>query len=366
MAKIRLIYIIYIKLYRCFFVLAILIIYYVNSILNKEIIMTLESISSVIDGINAANKILIVAHEKPDGDAIGSALALSRILNNNGKEAVLVGFEPLARRYKFLVNDYEIMPADTGHLSRYDLIIVLDCGDIKRVGEFALYAQGRIPFVNIDHHQANAMFGTYNWVDPEYSSTGEMVYQLAKEAEYDIPVSIGEPLWVAITTDTGNFNYSNTTPRLLRFASEILDLGVNPSIIRKELYECIERKELELQRLILDSINTFAGGKIAILSAQKDDFIETGCTPQHLHDPVNIGLSILGVELAAFIYEQPFEDSIKVSLRSYPPYNVASICREFGGGGHERAAGCSFIGTTLEHVVETLKIRLEQVIESSI
>ena len=305
-------------------------------------------------------KILIVAHEKPDGDAIGSALALSRILNANDKEAVLVGFEPLARRYKFLVNEYEIIPPDTGYLSRYDLMIVLDCGDIKRAGEFALYAQGSIPFVNIDHHQANSLFGTFNWSDPEYSSTGEMIYKLAKDAGYVIPKSIAEPLWVAITTDTGNFNYSNTSSRLLRFASEIIDLGIDPSIIRKELYECIERKELELQRLILDSINTFSAGKIAILSAQKDDFIETGCTPQNLHDPVNIGLSILGVELAAFIYEQPFEDSIKVSLRSYPPYDVAAICREFGGGGHERAAGCTFVGKTLEFVVETLKDRLEK------
>ncbi len=324
--------------------------------------MTSGSITSVIDGINSASKILIVAHEKPDGDAIGSSLALSRILNANGKESVLVGFEPLARRYKFLVNDYEIIPADTGYLSRYDLIIVLDCGDIRRAGEFALYAQGRIPFVNIDHHQSNDMFAKYNWVDTGYSSTGEMVYKLAKEAGYVMPKSIAEPLWVAITTDTGNFNYSNTSSQLLRFAAEIMDLGLDPSIVRKELYECIEKKELDLQRLILDSINTFAGGKIAILSAQRDDFIDTGCTPQHLHDPVNIGLSILGVELAAFIYEQPFEDSVKVSLRSYPPHNVAAICREFDGGGHARAAGCSFQSKTLSYVVDIIKNRLEMVV----
>lgn len=320
--------------------------------------MALGSLSSVIDGINSAEKILILAHEKPDGDAIGSSLALSRILNANNKEATLIGFEPLARRYKFLVNDYEIKPCDTGYLSRHDLIIVLDCGDLKRAGEFALYAQGRVPFVNIDHHQANTMFGTYNWVDTEFSSTGEMIYKLAKEAEYTIPKSIAEPLWVAITTDTGNFNYSNTSAQLLHFAAEILDLGLDPSTVRRELYECIEKKELELQRLILDGIKTYADGKIAILSALKDDFIESECTPQHLHDPVNIGLSILGVELAAFVYEQPFDDTIKVSLRSYPPYDVAKICREFGGGGHERAAGCTFTGKKIEDVIEILKNRL--------
>ena len=327
--------------------------------------MASGSIDSVISGINSANKILVVAHEKPDGDAIGSSLALFRILNSNGKEAVLVGFEPLARRYQFLVREYEIIPADTGYLSRYDLIVVLDCGDINRAGEFVMYAQGRVPFVNIDHHQANTMFATYNWVDPAFSSTGEMIYQLAKIAGYEIPASVADPLWVAITTDTGNFNYSNTSSRLLRFAAEILDLGLDPSAIRRELFECVEKKELDLQRLILDSINTFGDGRIAMLSAQKDDFIETGCTPKNLHDPVNIGLSILGVELAAFIYEQPFEDSIKVSLRSYPPHNVAAICREYGGGGHERAAGCSFAGKTLEYVVENLKTRLEQALVCS-
>lgn len=327
--------------------------------------MITGSVDSVINSINTASKILIAAHEKPDGDAIGSALALARILNNNGKEAVLVGFEPLARRYKFLVNDYEIIPEDTGHLSRYDLFIILDCGDLKRAGEFAVYAQGRIPFVNIDHHQSNTMFGDYNWVDSECSSTGEMVYKLSKDAGYDIPESVATPLWVAITTDTGNFNYSNTSAQLLGFASEIMSLGLDPSAIRRELYECIEKKELDLQRLILDSINTYADGKLAILSAQKDDFIETGCTPQNLHDPVNIGLSILGVELAVFVYEQPFEDSIKVSMRSYPPYNVAEICREFGGGGHERAAGCSFAGQTLEYVIDIIKSRLELVLGCS-
>ncbi len=324
--------------------------------------MPSDSTRGIIAALDNASMILIIAHEKPDGDAIGSSLALARILNNNGKKATLVGFEPLARRYKFLVNDYEIMPPDTGHLSRYDLMVVLDCGDINRAGEFALYAQGRIPFVNIDHHQSNTMFGRYNWVDTDYSSTGEMVYQLAQEAGYKIPASVGEPLWVAITTDTGNFNYSNTSPRLLRFAADILDLGLDPSLVRKELYECIEKKELDLQRLILDSIHTFEDGRIAILSAQKDDFIETGCTPQHLHDPVNIGLSILGVELAAFVYEQPFEDSIKVSLRCYAPHNVAAICREFGGGGHERAAGCSFVGKTLEYVIELLQRRLGEAV----
>ena len=322
--------------------------------------MRLGSIEAVITGINSAEKILIMSHEKPDGDAIGSSLALSRILNNNGKEATLVGFNPIAKRYNFLIDDYEIKPADSGLLSRYDTIIILDCGDISRAGEFAVYAQGRIPVINIDHHRSNTDFGKYNWVDPYYSSTGEMIFNIAKKAGMNIPENTANPFWVAISTDTGNFNYSNTSSNLLRMAAEVIDLGADPSEIYKNLYESIEKKELELQRLILDSLKIYAGNKIAILSVVKDDFSDTGCTPQHLHDPVNIGLSIDGVVLSAFIYEQPFDDAVKISLRSYHPYDVAQICREFGGGGHARAAGCRIKGKSIDEVLNIVQQRLEK------
>lgn len=313
----------------------------------------------VLSGFDGVYKVGILSHEKPDGDALGASLALARILNENGFAAHLVGFHPFSPRYHFMVNDEEIANPSEGWFDDIDALAILDCGDLERAGAFALEVADKIKIINIDHHVTNDLFGNFNWVDSAASSAGEMVYRLARHAGWRFPVTAAEPLWVAITTDTGDFNYSNTSSSVLRIAADLIEMGVKPHIIRKDLHEKVEKKELELFAQILKSLELFYESQVALMHCTRDDFLKFGCTPFHLRDPVNVALSLDGARVAIFIYEIPNDNTVKVSMRSYQPFDSAEFCGRFAGGGHPCAAGCSFSGLSAlevkDKVISALK-----------
>ncbi len=313
----------------------------------------------IITFLSDKKQVLITSHEKPDGDALGSSLALSRLLNAHGIRSVLVGYEPLAGRYRFMLQPSEIHLADQDIPEDTDALISLDSGDLSRNGKLAPQLAKRLPVANIDHHQTNSFFGAVNWVDPDASSAGEMIYRLAREWGLTVPASAAEPLWVAISTDTGDFNYSNTTAAVLRIAADLLDLGAQPHLIRRELHEHMQLRELALMGRCLERLSVHPNEKISYIWLTRKDFEEFHCSPQDLHDPINLARSVGGVQIAVMIYEVPDEDRVKVSLRTYAPHNAAEFCQNYGGGGHARAAGFSLEHQSADEVLAEVLAGLE-------
>lgn len=303
-----------------------------------------EQILAVQKKILASRHVIIASHERPDGDAIGSALGLRRILAATGRRARVVGLRPYADRYAFLEQEGEIEDPHGEWFHDADLFIALDSSNVERLSPLLRPVLNSLPLINIDHHPDNAMFGDINWVMPQASSTGEMMIRLARASQWAIGKDAAEALWVAIVTDTGRFSYENTTAEVLRMAADLVDQGVQPAIAERHLYQSIQVKEYQLIARVLERLTLHAHGRLATLALSREDFREFDCSPQNAQDLVNLGRNIQGVEVTLFFYELLEEPKTKVSVRTQPPHDASQLCRIYGGGGHTRAAGCSLDG----------------------
>ncbi len=303
---------------------------------------TMQTLAPIAARLTAAARIAITTHERPDGDALGSVLGLKRLLEAAGKQACAVGVGPLGERYAFLVAPGELTAPADANIDDFDLFVVLDCGDLDRPAAFARAWAARLPTVNIDHHKSNTMFGTLNYVDTAASSVGEIVQELAGLAALPMTTPAAEALWVAIVTDTGRFAYDNTSPRALRAASSLLTHGVRTSRIDYEIYQAVSEKRLRLETRALQSLGTAEQGRVAWVALTRADFAATGCAVTDAEDLVNIPRRLRGVEVALFFCELPDTTLVKAGFRTVPPYDAAALCQTLGGGGHARAAGCSF------------------------
>ena len=300
--------------------------------------------ANILDILRSRAPFVITAHERPDGDAVGAVLGLRRILVEADVPAIAMGLEPMPPRYRFLAVDGEIQSPTVKWWRAAQALIALDCGAFDRLPEFAQAARGRITIVNIDHHDANAHFGDINWVDARASSAGEMVCRLADAAGYAISKAAAEALWTAIVTDTGQFSYANTSADVLRLAAELLEKGVNTADIHRRVYQSFSLSEMRLTERALASLTLHEAGKVATICLAREDFVALGCGPENIQEIVNIARSVAGVEVGLFLYEPSDEPATKISVRTVPPLNASELCRCFGGGGHQRAAGCTFPG----------------------
>ncbi len=303
-----------------------------------------QAISAVATALRKAAHIVITAHERPDGDALGSCLALARLLKAVGKRARIVGLRDIPPRYRFMAALDEIEAADNDWLQAAELLVVLDCGAFDRPGEFVLNAREQARIINIDHHDSNTMFGDLNWVDRNASSAGEMVFHLAHACGWRITRDTAEALWVAIATDTGRFAYENTSANTLRIAAELVEAGARPYELYSEVYLSLPIKELKLQERALASLQVREQGRVAFVCIANRDFEELECGPENAQDIVNLARKVQGVKVGIFFYELADSDKTKVSVRADHPCDATELCRAFGGGGHQRAAGCTVDG----------------------
>ncbi|MBP5232217.1 MAG: bifunctional oligoribonuclease/PAP phosphatase NrnA [Planctomycetes bacterium] len=313
----------------------------------SDLVSLYPDLAPVAAALRGMRRVIVVAHEKPDGDAVGSALALARALRGLGKEVFLTGFEAMADIYYFLFKPGESCRATRDLLGKADGLVAVDCADQSRLAAFAGEDLSGLKTVNVDHHVTNDRFAEVNWVAGDVSSTGEMVYFLTRHLGVPLTMELAEPLWTAIVTDTGNFCFSNTLPQTLRVAAELLAAGVDCNRAYRKLRENKKLKDVFLMRRALERLELCAEGRLGIITLRREDFAEFSSGLYGLQDPVNLALMVDSAVAAAFICEVPREDKIKVSLRAYEPYDVAKLARQFGGGGHARAAGFSFAGLTL-------------------
>lgn len=295
--------------------------------------MTLDNI---IEEINNAESIVILTHENPDGDAIGSSLALYNGLKQIGKDADLI-IPEFPQTFEFLKNSKEVKKE--GKTDKYDLAIALDCGDIKRLDGFAKYFEDANVKISIDHHSANTMFADYNFVNPMAPACCQILVTVLEALGIEIDKEIGTCLLTGIITDTGGFKYSGVTSETFEFAAELLNKGVNVSNIYKKVLQTLSKPSFELRRRAMNRLEFLEEGKIAFTYITLKDEEETMAGSNSHDGIVEMGRDIEGVEISIFLREK--EDGYKISLRSNEYVNVSDICLMFSGGGHIRAAGGS-------------------------
>ncbi len=319
----------------------------------------MSDFAPVIELFSKKNEFLVTAHVNPDGDAVGSLLGLGLLLKSMGKEVVLVLAQPVPSTYRFLPgSDRVFLPQD---LSRetYEVGVALDCSELERVGEALQKILKNCRFlVNIDHHLSNKRFGDLNLVDSEAAATGEIICELAEKMGVKISPEVATNLYTALVTDTGSFQFANTTPRCHYTAARLLEYGAKRQQIREFLYEQRSLPSLRLLEKALGTLSLNSNGRIAWMKVRKEFFLETGAVPEDCEGFIEYPKSLAGVELGVLFKEIEYGE-VKVGFRSKTLLDVSKLAELFGGGGHERAAGCVVSGE-LDRVVELVIATAEE------
>jgi len=295
--------------------------------------MTLDNI---LEEIKKANSIVVLTHENPDGDAVGSALARYNALEQMGKNADVI-IPELPRVYNFLPCADEVKKETD--IESYDLAIALDAATIKMLNGWANYFENAKVRVTIDHHGTNTMYADYNFVNPDAPACTQILITMFEYFGVEITKEIGTCILTGIITDTGGFAYQSTTSETFEFASNLLKAGVNVSDVYRRVMNTKTKTNFELRKRAIDRLEFFEDGKIACTYITKEDVEEINAEPGDYEGIVEEGRAIEGVEVSIFLRETP--KGFKASLRSNEYVNVSDICLMFGGGGHIKAAGCT-------------------------
>lgn len=288
--------------------------------------------------------VVVTTHQRADGDAVGSVLALFHALKGAGANCFALFEPPVPPMLTFLPGAESRVESLQPLPETYQLA-VLDAGDFERIGAWHGQLSEAARTICLDHHASTDDFGDLFLVCPEASSTGELVYELLVAAGARITPEIAECLFTAIVTDTGQFAFENTTAECMSACAEFLRIGVDPAVLADRLFHSQTEAQVRLRHLAGATLQRSCGGRIAIMHITADMFAETGLHPIHTDRFANMPLHIDGVLAGVLLKEMPGEGYIKVSLRSRPPVDVCAVARHFGGGGHVRAAGCQIDGT---------------------
>ena len=294
--------------------------------------MTLDNIS---EEIKEAKNIAILTHESPDGDAIGTSLAMFLALKQMNKEVDLI-IPEVPRAYRFLPGVGEIKNETDN--SNYDLVIAVDCADLKRLNDAGKIFEEANKTINIDHHGSNKMFADLNYVDPASPACAQILIVVLNFLKVEITKEIGTCLLTGIITDTGGFQYSGINAETFEFTAWLLNIGVNVSEVYRKVLQIKTKPHFELQKLVIDRLEFLENNKIAFTYITEEDELKVGAETGDHEGLVEIGRDIEGVEVSILLHET--EKGFKVSLRSNDYVNVSDVCLMFGGGGHPRAAGC--------------------------
>src|SRR5579862_3375930 len=302
-------------------------------------------LKAIADALLRHDRFLVVTHENPDGDALGSLLAATLALRQLGKDAVmyLAGQLPLPREYAFMPLEAEGLVREPPEDAAERVLLAVDCAKEDRIGEPEVLT--RAPLVlNVDHHHDNTRFGDANLIVADASSTGEVLRDVFAELDVELTPDLAEPLYIALVTDTGRFQYTNTTPKALRLAAELVEAGADIHAVFQQVYESVEFAKLKLLARALSRAEVLEGGRIVVSHLLRTDFAEVGAVEPYSEGIIDYLRAVEGSELAVLIREPPREDgpTRRVSLRSsVDELDVSLIARQFDGGGHRQAAGFS-------------------------
>jgi phosphoesterase RecJ-like protein len=302
-------------------------------------------IDRILEKIRDSQRVCIGGHIRPDGDCIGSQLALALALRRLGKEVVCWNENPLPQKYAFL---------DPGHLVQkpkagleFDLVIALDCASFERLGSIGPAIERRKLLINIDHHQSNTRYGDLNWISGREASTGELVFRILRVAAWPITPAMADCLFTAVSTDTGSFQYPTTKPVTYHTAGELVKLGANLETVCHEVYQSFSLSRVRLLKHLYSHFHLTSHDRIAYLWLKNRDFARTGADRNDTEGLID-HLRAIDPVVVACIFEEMEPEMTRISLRSKSDaVNVNDIAAQFGGGGHRAAAGARVSGKPL-------------------
>jgi phosphoesterase RecJ-like protein len=313
-------------------------------------------VQEIVDAIRARQRFVLSSHSRPDGDSIGSQLAMAYALRAMGKDVSVVNLDrangPLTQFPG--VPDITIAPAVDGE---YDAAIIMECGDLARTGVAGLE---RFFIVNIDHHPGNSGYGDLRWFDPAAAACGEMVFDLVKALGAPVTLEIATHVYLAILTDTGSFHYSSISPRTFEICKEVLEAGVNPVAVARDVYDSNNMGRLKLFGSVLGAMQIDPTGRIAIVYLDHEMARAAGGTYEDTEGLINLPLTVKEI-LAVVFFKQIEGEQYRVSMRSKGDIDIGAIAKEFEGGGHKNAAGCTVTGP-----IDSLQKLFIQKIEAAI
>jgi phosphoesterase RecJ-like protein len=312
----------------------------------------------ILEMISRATTVAVAAHINPDGDAVGSVLAVAEVLSMAGKNVEVIPQKNVSAKYGFLSGwDRFLRPWEPD--KRVDVLVCLDAGEFDRLPETARkLAGGGTPTVNVDHHVSNDGFGSASWIDPTAPSTTYMLYALFREGGYEITSAAAEALYVGLLTDTGGFSYANATAGAFAAAAELVEMGVKPFDIEKNLYGGSELSHYHLSGAILGTMSRAGAGDIVYMYATREMLEATGAEPADTEGIVDVTKRVSGMRLGVFFRETEDGD-VRVSFRSGDSVNVRVLAESLGGGGHNEAAGCKINGP-LDGAMRSVLARCEK------
>lgn len=297
--------------------------------------MASDPLARIAEALRAGERFVLSSHVRPDGDSIGSQLALAHALDALGKTVRIVNRDPPPQYLRALPGADRIEVAGTAG-GGFDAAVVLECGTLERTEVGGLDRQ---PVINVDHHAGNAMYGALNWFDPTAAACAEMVHDLVAALGVALTPDIGAALYAGILTDTGSFRHANITARTFETCRNAAAAGVDAAALAAAIYQNSSLGKLRLTGRLLNGMRLEADGRVAVLRIDEALLRETGCPPDDLEGVVNLPLAARGVEAAVLLREQ--DGKVRVSLRSKGRVDVRAVAAAFGGGGHRNAAGCT-------------------------
>ncbi|MBC2578911.1 bifunctional oligoribonuclease/PAP phosphatase NrnA [Clostridium sp. DJ247] len=314
--------------------------------------------NDIIKIIKESDRIAITFHTSPDGDSLGTSLALMQGLRKIGKNVQILCKEEIPEGFKFLSCSEEINGESIQITSGTDCVIVLDCGDIKRINADLDLKNREYTLINIDHHISNELYGDLNYVDTNASAMAEIIYQMLRIMGIEIDKSMAACLYTSLITDTGSFKYSNTTSVTHTIAGDLINTGINFSEIHRIVFDNKKIQRIKLYGKAIEAMEIFQH-KICVITVTKDMLLKLGFdSGSDTSDIISLGIQVDTVEAAALIKES--DGGVKISLRSKANIDVRKVAEKYGGGGHIRAAGLFMEHKTVEEAKELIIKELEK------
>jgi bifunctional oligoribonuclease and PAP phosphatase NrnA len=306
-----------------------------------------QHVERIRNELLARQRFILTSHARPDGDSIGSQLAMAFALEALRKEVRIINADAAPEHYgEFPGMDRIEIGTELPPSVEADALIVMECGDLTRTGVRGL--EGRFFVINIDHHVGNAMYGAINWFDESASACGEMVFDVIRALGVPLTLEIATHIYLAILTDTGSFHHSNITPRTFDICRQTVEAGVNPAAMARRVFDSNSFGKLKLIGALLDRMELVDEGRLAVLYLDDEMLRACGCTHNDTEGVINLPLTAREIQAVVF-FKVASDGTVRVSMRSKYDVDVRLVANAFGGGGHKNASGFTVNGP-LEHV----------------
>jgi len=302
-----------------------------------------SAVAQIKDAILSRQRFLICSHARPDGDSIGSQLALAYALRALGKHVDIVNKDPAPPPLMAFPGVRTIRVAETAE-GEYDAAVVLECSELARTGVTGLE---RYFLINIDHHPGNAGFGRLNWFNGDAAACAEMVFDVIEALDVPMSVEIATHVYVGILTDTGSFHYSSISPRTFDICRQLVEAGVDPPRVARSIFDSNSLGRLKLFGAVLSSIELEDDGRLAVVRVDRAMAASAGGNYEDTEGLINLPLTVREIQAVVFFKEMDARD-YRVSLRSKGEIDVCAVAKRFGGGGHKNASGCTVRGEYAE------------------